>query len=114
MNKFLNKLTSTITSLMIFFVPVKTEAGVMLNFIKLIVNSVGLGLSIYGYKKISFQYEPDTVKYALAATGLFSANIIADLYDIASDLSSSKEKDKLEKKVERLEIENSILRSSQK
>ena len=112
MNKFLNKLISGISGLAITFVPVKTEASVLSSSVKLIANTFGLLLSMYIRNKLNVHERVDSegMKYAYIGIGLFGANLVLDAFQLKSDLS----KEEIEKRNERLEIENMILKTAKK
>lgn len=110
MSKFLNKLISGVLSLTIASAPVKIEASVLSTSIKLIVNAFGLLLSMYIINRLNVHKEVDGegMKYTCTGMGLFGTNLVLDAFQLKSDSS----KDELEKRNERLEMENMILRTT--
>lgn len=116
MNKFLNKLICIILNFTVLTTPAPTQANIILSVTKVISNAIGLGLALYAKNELNVykNIKDDRIKYAYAAIGIFTYNLILNAFEIKSKLSDSKIKEKLENKVNKLEIENAVLRAMKK
>ena len=116
MNKFLNKLICIILNFTVLITPSLTQASVVLNITKIIANAFGLGLALCANNGLNIckNIVDGRIGYINVVSAIFLYNLVIDISEIKSKISDSKEKDKLENKIEKLEMKDSILKPTKK
>lgn len=116
MNKFLNKLICIILNFTVLTTPSLTQASVVLNITKIIANAFGLGLTLFANNGLNICKDivDGRIGYINVASAIFLYNLVIDISEIKSKIYDSKEKDELENKIEKLEMEDLIPKSIKK